>query len=136
MLCKTNSECLLEQAFTSTFFHPCKCLRKQAFAGCFTQHIKFPIIKQKVLKRHFEDQNQSSNRLFWRSLLTSIFKLADHTKMWSNVKNFKRWILAKYVESFFNDSTQSANIHLLKFLILLHWKCENRCQQASSKNIK
>jgi hypothetical protein len=56
--------------------------------------------KQKNFKRWYEDQNQLSNRLFWRSLLTSIFTLADGPKVWSNIKNFKRWILANCVESF------------------------------------
>jgi hypothetical protein len=57
-------------------------------------------IKQKVMKRYSEDQNQSSNRLFWSSLLTSNYTLADCPMIQIYLKNFKRWILANCVESF------------------------------------
>ena len=45
------------------------------------------------------------------------------------MKTFNRWILADCVESFKKDSTQSANIHLLKIFILRH----NFAESASAK---
>jgi hypothetical protein len=51
--------------------------------------------------------------------LTSIFILADATKLPIIIQTFKRCLLADCVESFNLDSTQSADKHLLKVWIFL-----------------
>jgi hypothetical protein len=52
--------------------------------------------------------------------LTFIFPLVNFEKFRRKFEAFKRWISADCVESFKKDSTQSANIHLSKVLIVLY----------------
>ena len=81
-------------------------------------------------KKFKKDTSQpSTNNNVLNDLLTSIFALADSANWGRIMKTFKRWILPDCVKSFLGDSTQSADIYLLKVFIFLY----NFAKSASAK---
>jgi hypothetical protein len=75
------------------------------------------------------DKTDPSNRHYLKNLLTSIFTLADATKLQEKIRLSKEFKWSDYKKSFKIDSTQSAP---LKSFLSLNFSC-NFVASASAK---